>query len=1004
MDADAAFISLSAATYIASTNTSASDPGPSRATLSPDEVCLRSLNAFLDYFLAMILQDAKSVDLKDLQATLTQLLNSPLGHVALQEASAELETYKSQAAGQGRILDDELNGKRRPSNQPFNVEAVWAQARVRCMVYSTIGEKEENDFPPLPEDENSVTPPVAIFLTAILEFLGEHILFTTARFARSRLGEDTRGTMTHVDLDQGIRTDTVLAALWSDYWEIMPASMQQQAAAAASTTAASSAPSELQGQKALSGMQNHQTIGTLPFTPGSADASPGSVPYNPSAQPAPTEAVSALAAGTRQQDLASTPVVMRKQSPALHDPRNQPQAQSQTAKPAQPRPINTSTLTSDNVNVATSPTATMANGSTFATRKGVQTGLTQARHLASTDDAVSNVSAPIAEPGSDFDAFLRYERLREEEAQRQSRILSDRDREAAEEKRARIVAQREAALASQRQSITPPNDAQTPAPKSSPTKPQQQTQPTTPGRAGPGYIELPAYRAPPTGASPMASPSGARTPSNLQPRDATGSPVGEQTLRLAAFLRNTAPPGSAPASPLRETPVAGAPAKKSIPIISSPSSSKVPQSPSRGTTSGTAITAPESLAPASPAPVPRSAGNANVASPQAVAAAVAATKKLEAPADITHAPTTAQRVKARPAEKRQPIESSAGTSVSEGFHVPTTESAAEVFVPDNARAESLADFLFGTPAPPAAVAHPSARGAEIIGSPTRQSSAYSVIPPPQKQQQSQPSAPVSKINTESRQELLRQTTPSRLTTIPGYDRPVGLPLGSPLAATAGAKQASTGNASAPAPAAAEMHRDNSIARIAHEGKRSRFRMTALSDQRAVSRSQREEEDALLAEDSDDELLDYNELLTGRSAGGGRRGVESLAEFLRSTAPPGTDNAAVGKRMPPTVMSVGGNAQKDSVGDSLPSSAANGPKGSRLSSLGRRISSLSFQKRTTSTSSVPTASDKEYVHDTASTAAASESTINDKLAQPQNPPSRPTHRPLIPSTSDGPPRL
>ena len=217
---DAAFISANAASYIASTYTTTAKDAKA-PSLVLDTECLKSLNAFLDYFLAIVIRDAKSTDLQDLKGTLALLLDSALGYVALNEAQAELETYRNQETGAGRKFEFD-SPRKNGQEEVFDVESIWLQARIRCMIYSTVGEKEESDFPALSDDNTPVTPPVAIFLTAVLEFLGEHILLTSGRFARDRLGSNAQGALTQHDLERGIKMDKALNAIWTDYQAIIP--------------------------------------------------------------------------------------------------------------------------------------------------------------------------------------------------------------------------------------------------------------------------------------------------------------------------------------------------------------------------------------------------------------------------------------------------------------------------------------------------------------------------------------------------------------------------------------------------------------------------------------------------------------------------------------------------------------------------------------------------------------------------------------------------------------
>jgi hypothetical protein len=74
----------------------------------------------------------------------------------------------------------------------WDLELVWKRTRLRCMVYSSLGDMEEEDEDHYTELEHLdgppgstsrysnllgvVSPAVAIFLTSILEFMGEQAL------------------------------------------------------------------------------------------------------------------------------------------------------------------------------------------------------------------------------------------------------------------------------------------------------------------------------------------------------------------------------------------------------------------------------------------------------------------------------------------------------------------------------------------------------------------------------------------------------------------------------------------------------------------------------------------------------------------------------------------------------------------------------------------------------------------------------------------------------------
>lgn len=286
---EAAFISANAAGYIASTYT-ADVKGTRPSTIILDAASLRSLNAFLDYLLAIIIKEARSIELHQLKATFARVLDSALGYVALNEAQAELETYRNQETGASRGTDDE-----RPTSNTdvldFDVEKVWLQARIRCMIYSTVGEKEESDFPVLSSDRPYVTPPVAIFLTAVLEFLGEHILLTAARFATERIGTSSRGYLYEEDLDRGVRMDKSLGTIWQSYLSIVPMRRPIVHKSISRDTIASTA--------------SEAVFSTLPFSDMATNREPKL--QNPDQyEQLPS-----------QQDPSLTPVILRKASPGL---------------------------------------------------------------------------------------------------------------------------------------------------------------------------------------------------------------------------------------------------------------------------------------------------------------------------------------------------------------------------------------------------------------------------------------------------------------------------------------------------------------------------------------------------------------------------------------------------------------------------------------------------------------------------------------------------------------
>ncbi|KAF9006696.1 hypothetical protein BDQ17DRAFT_1540472 [Cyathus striatus] len=129
---------------------------------------LHSINVFLDEFLYGIIKSAGSLSTDKLRASLLHLLPTSLGKEALLEAEVELRAYWDRT---GHI-------------PPF-----WAYElmQLKCVAYSTLNESDEDQgaearinekmaptygFPPKP----TLVAPAALYLTAILEAMCEHIL------------------------------------------------------------------------------------------------------------------------------------------------------------------------------------------------------------------------------------------------------------------------------------------------------------------------------------------------------------------------------------------------------------------------------------------------------------------------------------------------------------------------------------------------------------------------------------------------------------------------------------------------------------------------------------------------------------------------------------------------------------------------------------------------------------------------------------------------------------
>ena len=166
------------------------------ATVSSGALTL--VNGFLDQILFSILARARSTQLNTLRPAVLEILKPRLGKEAITGADEELREY----LGDGE--DEELAsfyGGQEPKGE-FDLELAWKLARLRCMVYTRLGDMEEDDEDEYIEKENlddgyralrrysnssTVTPAAAIFLTSILEYLGEQALYYAGQATQQRL-------------------------------------------------------------------------------------------------------------------------------------------------------------------------------------------------------------------------------------------------------------------------------------------------------------------------------------------------------------------------------------------------------------------------------------------------------------------------------------------------------------------------------------------------------------------------------------------------------------------------------------------------------------------------------------------------------------------------------------------------------------------------------------------------------------------------------------------------
>ncbi|KAL2129212.1 hypothetical protein VTI74DRAFT_8076 [Chaetomium olivicolor] len=168
------------------------EPSSETATVSP--AALQLVNGFLDQLLFNFLSVSRSTTLSALRPAVSEVLKPKLAKDAINQADEELREYLggdeedsalAQAPGSASTVD-------------WDLELAWKRTRLRCMVYSSLGDMEEEDEDYYMEQghldagledrfSEAVSPAVAIFLTSILEFVGEQALIIAGQAAYHRM-------------------------------------------------------------------------------------------------------------------------------------------------------------------------------------------------------------------------------------------------------------------------------------------------------------------------------------------------------------------------------------------------------------------------------------------------------------------------------------------------------------------------------------------------------------------------------------------------------------------------------------------------------------------------------------------------------------------------------------------------------------------------------------------------------------------------------------------------
>ncbi|CAG8972677.1 hypothetical protein HYALB_00010840 [Hymenoscyphus albidus] len=214
---------------------------PSGEGARVSQPALRLVNRFLDQLLFSFLSGARSISLTSLRPAVSEVLKPKLAHGAISGADQELHEYLGDGDDAQIMAYHNDNGL--DADGDWDLELVWKRTRLRCMVYSSLGDMEEEDEDIYMQQEHlgagsngpnagDVSPAVAIFLTSILEFIGEQILVVAGQAAYQRMkakyekeAREGTGVMTEIadrivveDSDvEKVALDRTLGRLWRSY-------------------------------------------------------------------------------------------------------------------------------------------------------------------------------------------------------------------------------------------------------------------------------------------------------------------------------------------------------------------------------------------------------------------------------------------------------------------------------------------------------------------------------------------------------------------------------------------------------------------------------------------------------------------------------------------------------------------------------------------------------------------------------------------------------------------
>ncbi|CCU74948.1 hypothetical protein BGHDH14_bgh05634 [Blumeria hordei DH14] len=175
---------------------------------------LKIVNTFLDHLLYEILSISPSSTIADLRQATYTALKPKIAQGAVEDADQELLNYLVAGEEEHESL---VSSADQDAARYESLESSWREARIRCMIYSSLGEP------------SAILPAKYIFLTAVLEHMAEQALNAAANAANHRLmlkqanisqnypttlAEAEQGQMVEVADVERIALDGTMGQLW----------------------------------------------------------------------------------------------------------------------------------------------------------------------------------------------------------------------------------------------------------------------------------------------------------------------------------------------------------------------------------------------------------------------------------------------------------------------------------------------------------------------------------------------------------------------------------------------------------------------------------------------------------------------------------------------------------------------------------------------------------------------------------------------------------------------